>query len=273
MRTAVWIGILALLVGLWSMQSGYFLGDAASKNYSPLLSYFLTNFGGLLVFTTAYTFIQEFFLKKEFSREIQGRIDEKLKSIELDTSIRNSGLVEVHERFTDEKLLQRLTSAKSVKMVVMRNNSFFRAYHGELRTRIIEGKLSLDIVLPNPRNLQLTEQLYTRFSDQKSGKDLARSIGNSFDTWLRGGIWERLETENQKTRLKVYLSDKYPLYSAYIFDENELWYIPYHHRRDWRPIPVFVFLGQIRRLEIFADIQDLLAVQPHDMGQALANQR
>ncbi|MFZ0739709.1 MAG: hypothetical protein WAM96_21620 [Candidatus Acidiferrales bacterium] len=69
--------------------------------------------------------------------------------------------------------------------------------------------------------------------------------------------------------MRVFLTDKYPLYSAYVFDGTELWYVPYHQRKNWQPIPVFIFRGQIRGLEIFKDIEDTLNIAPYDLQYLL----
>jgi len=69
--------------------------------------------------------------------------------------------------------------------------------------------------------------------------------------------------------LTVRLSDKYPLYSAYLFDNIELWYIPYHYRKNWHPIPVFVYRRNISGLEVYKDLEDLFGTAAYDMSKAL----
>src|ERR1035438_8129272 len=46
-----------------------------------------------------------------------------------------------------------------------------------------------------------------------------------------------------------------PPYSAYLFDENELWYIPYH--RKAHKLPVFVYSGALKDLTLYDDFRTL----------------
>ena len=103
-------------------------------------------------------------------------------------SIQRFGLSEVCNRFSDERLLERIGEASNVQMLVMRSGDFFRANHKLLTSRIINAQLQLDILLPNPRNENLMGLLSTKYSDLPQPKKLAESITNSLNTWLRNEI-------------------------------------------------------------------------------------
>ena len=81
--------------------------------------------------------------------------------------------------------------------------------------------------------------LSAKFSDYSDPRELAESIRRVVNVWLKQEMYGKL-TSDAQMRLRVLLIDKYPLYSAYVFDQRELWYIPYHHRNNHQPIPTFV---------------------------------
>jgi hypothetical protein len=259
-----WLAIIAVLLGIFGIVLSYFL----IKLLHPLIGYLALNLGGLLAFSAAYTLLSEFLLRRDFAKEMSNSIDEKLESVKLHESIVRSGLSEIFESFTDEILLQRLMDAGKVKMMVLRSNSFFRKNNRILKEKISKG-LKLEILLPNTRNPELMALLAKKFTDNNHDPhDLANSIADCVNNWLRSRIWDGLAAD-AKTRLIIYLGDNYPVYSAYVFDEKELWYIPYQHRKDWQPIPVFVFKDNIQDLELFKDIDDSFKEQAYNLQEPL----
>src|SRR5580700_9578524 len=119
MRNLLWSGAVAILVGIFFIVVSYFLNDQRSSHYHPLTSYLLANFGALLIFTAGYTFISEFYLKRDFIQQLAVSLDDKLRTAKLHESILRSGLSEVCDRFNDERLLERMGQASNVRMLVM----------------------------------------------------------------------------------------------------------------------------------------------------------
>jgi hypothetical protein len=268
MQKLAWLGITAILVGILVLTFGYFWSEEHAAHYHPFGSFLAINIGGLLVFTAGYTLLSEFWLKRDFARQMSSSIDAKIQTMQLHQSIEDSGISEVFQKFNDDLLLRRLTSASSVKMLVMRNDTFFRANHEELKARIVASSLRLEVMLPDPRNATLMAALSIRYSDLQGPQKLGDSIAASINTWLREQIWNKC-TADQQRLLTVRLSDKYPLYSAYLFDNIELWYIPYHYRKNWHPIPVFVYRRNISGLEVYKDLEELFGTASYDMSKAL----
>jgi hypothetical protein len=269
MQKLAWLGALAISVGVTILIAAYFWSDPqSSAHYHPFAAYLATNLGGLFVFTASYTLLSELQLKRDFAREMSASIDGKLQTLELNKSILSSGITEIMERFSDERLSKRLAGASSAKMLVMRNDTFFRANHEELRARISGGQLRLEVVLPNPRNSNLMTLLCTKYSDLPDSQKLAASIAASANTWLREQIWQKCAPE-QRSGIALRLTDNYPVFSAYLFDDKELWYIPYHHRKNWHPIPVFIYRGNLATLEIYKDVSELFATAKFDLNQAV----
>jgi hypothetical protein len=140
--------------------------------------------------------------------------------------------------------------------VITRSGHFFSGNYDKLAARIEKG-FSFTVVLPNPKNPELMQLLYKKFTDANTPDELAVSIAKVINHWLKGKIFDALGRE-AKPRLKVYLSDKYPLYSAYTFDQRELWYIPYQYREDTQTIPVFVMRESFEGTEIYKDLKALI---------------
>jgi hypothetical protein len=264
----IWYGVIAILIGIIVLILGYFWSDEHSSHYYPFASFLALNLGGLLIFSAGYTLLTEFQLKRDFARDMSASIDEKLRTVELNRTIIDSGLTEILQRFSDELLSKRIAEAATVKMLVMRNDTFFRANHEELRARIAGGQFNLEVALPNPRNAALMTILSTKYSDLPDANRLGQSIADSANTWLREQIWRKCDAQ-QRDRFRLRLSDTYPLYSAYLFDDKELWYIPYHQRKNWHPIPVFIYRTNVKTLELYKDLQEVFGTTPVDLNNPL----
>ncbi|HEY7405631.1 MAG TPA: hypothetical protein VIB39_19055 [Candidatus Angelobacter sp.] len=262
----VFISIVALLVGAALLLFAY-VWASPPKFEHPLLSFIASNLGGLLIFTTAYTYISEHHLETRFEQRMKATIREELNVAHLHQSITSNGLTEVFDRYSDELTFKAMQSAAQVRIVIMRGNAFFRDYHRDIRERILNG-MTLEIIFPNPKNSDLMKILSQRYSDLNV-QTLAASIATTLNTWIIEKIHKELP-EQKKSALRVYLVDTYPLYSAYLFDQKTLWYIPYHYRKDRQKIPVFVYSGQLNNLEIYKDVMSLSGGNTsHDLSSPL----
>lgn len=235
-----------ILIGILLLVVGYF----TDKDH-PFVSFLSLQFGGLFIFGAGYSAISDYLVKKNFERLVQ----EKMDWVRLDQSIKTFGLGEVQQEFSFEALGARMKESSSVLMVITRSGHFFSGNYLQLVSRIEKG-FSLTVVLPNPKNPALMELLYKKFTDAKTPDQLAASISTVINHWIKEKIYDALGDE-ARARLKVYLCDKYPLYSAYTFDRRELWYIPYQYREDFQAIPVFVFRESFERAEIYIDLEAL----------------
>ena len=244
---------LCIVVGLGLIVSGFFLSDTTANHSNSFLAYLATNLGGLLVFSASYTLISEAYLRRDFAREMGSSIDAKLRDAQSDRSIAESGLVEVIPVFSYQKLHERVKRAQTVKMIVVKNTAYFREYRESVRERIAEGKLSLEIVMPNPEDLGLVEVASRRYDEFNDANQLAESICTCVNVWLKEKIFNDLP-DNSKDRMLLYLGRHTLLYSAYLFDREELWYIPYHCREGRHGIPVLVYKGVSDELPIYRDI-------------------
>ena len=263
-----WLGIICILAGLMLILVGFFVSDPASSYHNKFLSYLCTNLGGLLVFGASYTLISEAFLRREFAKEMRRAIDDRFRQSRINHTIIDSGLVKILPSFSHYELHDRVERAQSVRMIVIKNYIYFREYREPLRERIREGQLNLEVLMPDPRDrdgVAVTARRYEEFN----GVGLAASIAGCVDVWLKERIFDELP-DDSKGRLSLHLSRQNPLYSAYLFDREELWYIPYHCRMGRHAIPVFVYRGIDESLPIYRDVLDLFrTATKHDLAVPL----
>ena len=251
--TLFWLGMLCIVLGLALILVGFFLNDQSSSHHSPFLSYLTTSLGGLFVFGASYTLLSEGFLRRNFSQEMHEAIDSKLRSAQNSQTISEAGLSEVVSVFSHHALHERVKRAQSVKMVVVKNSIYFREYRESLRERISGGQLDLEVLVPSVTDESLMELVARRYEEFTDGAQLAKSIADGVDVWLKEKIYAELP-QNSRERLRIYLSTLSPLYSAYQFDRDEIWYIPYHCRMGRLGIPVYVYRSISEQLPIYRDL-------------------
>jgi hypothetical protein len=231
----------------------------------PFASFLLLQLGGLLVFAAGYTALSDYFVRKNFEKQVRTAID----FVRLDQSIKDSELMRITQKFSPDELDKRMKESSSVLMLVLRSDGFFSASYEQLRRRIELGNLRLTVMLPNPCNLELMVLMSAKFSDYSDPQELAVSIRRVVNVWLRQEMHAKLTVEH-RSQLEVLLIDKYPLYSAYVFDKRELWYIPYHHRSNHQALPTYVFGKDFDHTEVYKDIVALQAEsKKHDLSQEL----
>ena len=214
-----------------------------------------TNFGGLFVFVASYTLISEGYLKKSFSLELNSSIKAELEKIKENHSISESELPNIIPRFSSKLLHERVSKSENVKMVVVKNMIYFRENYESIREKIADNNLNLDILIPDPNDKALMEVITRRY-DEYSEDQLAVSIFHYFRTWLKNKVYDKVPN-NAKANIQIYLTQQHPPYSAYLFDNDELWYIPYHSRPGRHSIPIFVFKNLNNSPKIYKDIIEL----------------
>jgi hypothetical protein len=267
-RNALVDRFMTKIIVLSSVAGGLLLLTLAyyTDKTSPFLSFMLLQFGGLLVFSAGYAAVSDRLVRKNFEELVRATIN----VVGLDQSIKNSGLVKWVDRFNQGDLEESLSNSSSLLMLVLRSDHFFDSAGDGLRARMQRGELKLLVMLPNPLNRALMLLMAKKFSNLDGPEDLARSIQKVINVWLRAKIYSKLAGGAQKN-LTVKLMDKYPLYSAYQFDQRELWYIPYHYRDNHQPTPVLVFgSGFERATAIYQDLEALKDESPvYDLSQDL----
>ena len=202
-----------------------------------LPAFLALNGGALLIIGGLYGFVSELFLKRDFANQLQASIDSKLQNMVLHESLLNMGLESVDQTFEESKLVRRLLAAQNTLIVAMRSGRLFRQHYDEIRGHIETDNAKLDIVLLDPSS-NVVQCVSPKFSDHDEDK-LRRSSADAINVFLKREIYDKL-TSGRRENLNLFFSGEIPVYSAYVFDDEELWYIPYHFRRDYRPIPVFI---------------------------------
>jgi len=136
------VGIIMIICG--------FKGSVDSK---PLIfPYLLLNLGGLLVFGSTYTFINELYLKKKFTKHLQLFLEQAIDKATFSRAISDYGISNVLRVFTREDLLERIKKSKNVLMLVIRNAEFFDVYCPELFELIKSNNLKMQLLFLNPNS-------------------------------------------------------------------------------------------------------------------------
>jgi hypothetical protein len=168
---------------------------------------------------------------------------------------------EVEREFSSDQLLKRLERATSMRMLVMRSESFFRRQAQLLLKWMEQRGLRIEILLPDPNNAVLMAQLQEIYTTTDA-HGLAISIVAVVNL-LRDQIYLQLKDRRQ---LSVSFHPGYPVYSAYLFDEQELWYFPYHYRANASDkAPVFMY-PNASELPVYKDFK-ALSCKPVDLSQ------
>ena len=253
----IFIGIILIVLSYYSNRD----------NPGNIRAFLYLNLGSLSVIGAAYNLVNDLFLKRNFARQIRLSIDNKLARISLDETIQKFGLHAIQHVFSKEALINRITSSSRVLMMIMRNAEFFRYYCPEIRERIMRNDLRLTILMLSHSSQAIS--LLTRKFKDASKEALSASIKDVINIFIRGQIYDKLP-EKCKNNLRLHLFDQFPVYSAYIFDDEEVWFVPYYFRSFKRPVPVFVLRGRslVQENEIYRDIKEMQdhISTPHDLN-------
>jgi len=157
----------------------------------------------------------------------------------------------VEAAFSDDQMLERLKSSTSVRMLVMRSESFFRKQAASLLLWMEQRRLRVEVLLPDPNNKVLMEQLQTVYNIDALalGTSIVRVVN-----LLRDQIYNKLTDQRL---LSISFHQCYPVYSAYLFDEQELWYFPYHYRANAPDkAPIFIY-PHATELSVYKDFKSM----------------
>jgi len=259
--------IIFIAVGIILIICSYYSNKDEPGNIRAFL---LLNIGSLSVIGASYNLVSELFLKKNFAKQIRYSIDQKLAKIALDETIANFGLHSIHPIYSNELLIKRISSSSNVCMILMRNHGFFSCYCPELKECIEENNLHLTIIMLNPASPAISA-IKNKFGEMSEEQVIERSK-NVINEFIKGRIYDKL-SEQLKENIKVRLFDCYPAYSCYMFDNTEIWLIPYFFRIQKRPVPVFVLKGreELKKCEIYKDIHAMVddISTPYDLASEI----
>src|ERR1700730_16310411 len=86
---------LSILGGVLLLVFAYYTG----KVY-PFASFLLLQLGGLLIFAAGYTALSDYFVRKNFEKQVRTAID----FVRLDQSIKDSELMRIRHKFSPEEM-------------------------------------------------------------------------------------------------------------------------------------------------------------------------
>jgi hypothetical protein len=155
--------------------------------------------------------------------------------------------------FEPEYLKNRLEHTRRLRMLVMRSSHWFATNREWLMQRMRDGKLEMEILLPEPANDNLMTELRSMY-DNLTPSALAESIRAVIARLL---LMRAALPADLKDKLRIATHEYYPPYSAYLFDDDELWYIPYHRKAG--QLPVFVYSKPLKNIAVYEDFRTLPA--------------
>lgn len=257
-----WVWICAASAAIGAVLYGGGLLAVASEPTS-WWAHLVTDMGKGLILSVSVAMLSRLLQLKAIFAEVH-------VAVGLSKSLSEQGLVDCFYPFTEHAVLERMKRASNMTMFAMRGRGFFTQNYDFLRKWIGDGG-TLTIVLVNPEG-DHTAGIARKFTGL-GDNDVASSIDHVLQHFIKAQIFEKLSA-NRRSALSVYLTDLHPPYSAYLFDDEELWYIPYHARKDKRPLPVYVFKrsrGSATGKHIFEDFDALIRVesplaQPYELA-------
>ncbi len=253
--TLIIVAIIFLFLGVIAIITSYFL----NKLFPGSIGAFLClNLGALVTMGAAYNLISESFLKRNFAKQIRKSIDRKLERLSLDETIQEFGLDSIQQPFSISILMDKISSSEDVLMLAVKNEAFFSTYSSRLRKQISDGDLKLTILILNPSSRIFDTFTPTKFPCDGREKESSR-FKDVINELIKKQIYDKLPSVF-KSNVKLYLFEEFPLYSVYVFDDEELWFIPYFYQHHPVPTPVFVFKGKqlLKNNEIYKDVQVML---------------
>jgi hypothetical protein len=85
---------------------GYFTDPSHSSNPHPFLSFLAMQFGALLIFGAGYSFISDYFQRRNFVKLVW-------EVVNLDETVHDFGLARVDRKFDEERLFDLMEKSSS----------------------------------------------------------------------------------------------------------------------------------------------------------------
>lgn len=212
------IGISLLLVSEWS---DYVIAKTWLKAV-------VSNLGGLLVATVSIAILWELVSKRAF-------LDELLETAGLVEDIKSLGLVSISTNPLNGPNFEKLIKDSSkVDIFVCYANTWRAANEEHLRALARKPKVKVQLIVPNPDNMLLMEELNKRFNGA-SKEVMAEKVKVAIEDFK--AIFN--STGAVKADFSVWVHDEDPVTSFYRFD-NKVVVTLYKHAKGRGNVPTFV---------------------------------
>ncbi|BCS88182.1 hypothetical protein [Pseudodesulfovibrio sediminis] len=250
----LFVGVLLLLLG-----HCYFKGT---------VSVILSGFASILIFSSAYGFVNELFLKKQFMQTLESAIFKIFRIKEKHDSIVHAGLAEIISYWSQNAIVDRMEIAKKCTILCIHNHDFFKVNYEKI-IKMINANMSLDLIVINPDS-KFVDACGEKFEGYDR-EQVAQRITTCIDGILCEKIYLGIEEESRE-RFKVYTLNHGLGYSAYLFDDTELWVCPFGCSKSKTTPPVYVYRKAVGGDHFYFDDMDCLydSVEPVDFKKIMA---
>lgn len=206
--------IIFFSLGLFSTIIGGYINAL-----HPILSTILTSIGTLFMFGTSYSCYTDFVSNRGVISEIKSMITNAIDLKENHCTIEYMGIQKII-RFDTDELLKRMASSKSCKMLCLYNLNFIKIHYSKI-LEFAQNGLKIEVIMSDPSNDALFDCLQNSF-DRTPAETIKDNTNKAFKFWC-GDVCAHC---NNNVKIKTI---NWPsTYSAYIFDENEMWFLPRH---------------------------------------------
>ncbi|NHZ48173.1 hypothetical protein [Nitratidesulfovibrio liaohensis] len=206
------------------------VGNYTSKLH-PILSTIFTSIGTLFMFGTSYSCYTDFVSNRGVISEIKNMITDAVDLKENHRTIEDMGIQKII-RFDTDELLKKMASSKSCKMLCLYNLNFIKIHYSKI-LELVQNGLKIEVIMSDPSDDALFDCLQNSF-DRTPAETIKDNTTKAFKFWCE----DVCAHCNNKVTIKTI---NWPsTYSAYIFDENEMWFLPRHTSKGKKDPYVFI---------------------------------
>lgn len=171
----------------------------------PKIATVITNLGGFLAASVAVSLVWELTVKRDFLYEI-------FAVTKLSSDVQMSGLLGISSIFYPLDWKDFFKDAKEIK-IFMTYGSTWRNSNASFLKAFAQTKGKIRIVLPNPNNVVLVDELAKRYNKTAAVlKSRIEEAITDFNSWLKG----------QPCDYELRLTDIAPMFCIYSFDELKI---------------------------------------------------
>lgn len=224
LRTRFWSFIIGV-IGL-----GLIIAAETSETIKsiPSIKALSSEIGSVLVVSISLTIFWELSTKRDFFAEI-------MHHVQLSENIKQAGVksIEVTASYiSDFDWRGLIGNAKNVDILVAYGGTWRRSNRGTLTEFAKKSGTKMRVILPDPENTQLIQELARRFNSTL--EDVQREIQQAKTEFI-----SLFTQAGAKAKLEIWYHSASPVFSCYVFD-NEVIFATYRHRPGQSiPIPMF----------------------------------
>ncbi|WP_320173401.1 hypothetical protein [Maridesulfovibrio sp.] len=238
--------VASLLVLLFSL---FLLFLSKYKTDSDVYAWFLSTLAAIFISGSVMSLLSELFFKEQLQKEIN---DTVFNNFEINKSIQEFSLSRIDRRWSIGKTIERILESRDCIVIGLYNKNIVEDCQNELRKHLVKNKVTM--VMIDPEHENAIAYLDDKFSKDGKLKELIEGVARtSFD------FKKELNEHGKNFIIKKF---KYIVtYSAYLFDEKEIWIIPNTSlpEKFFLPVLVFKFTGsEINNSPFFVELNRIV---------------